>query len=110
MSNVAPRPDQQAVPNQQTAQRWRAFLVWATALTALWVFANTPRSISLGGFWVVAGLPWPFAFWDGGRLEWFRPAALAADVAVWVVMMLLAYLCAWSRERHPRQDVGGKSL
>ena len=93
-------------PHRQTwrsGQR-RAFLLWAVVLTAVWAFANGPRTLggSLKPPWVYAGLPWPFAHWDGRRLEWFKPEALAADVAVWVALMLVAWRCAWSRCRSPR--------
>jgi hypothetical protein len=85
--------------------RRQVFLVWATILTAVWVFANWPQAISsLKREFVIAGCPWIFAGWERGRLECFRPAALAADVAVWVGLMLLAWLCGWSRTSHSRQD------
>jgi hypothetical protein len=113
MPNDVPPPNQQPAPtpDELVARRWRAFLVWASILTALWAFANWPRAPlgPLKSFFVFAGLPWPFAHWERGQLEWFRPAALAADVAVWAGLMLLAWLCAWSRTRRGRQDVSGKA-
>src|SRR5262249_15750549 len=45
-----------------------------------------------------AGLPWPFAHWKGNELEWFNSAALAADVAVWVGLLLLAGIFVWLRQ------------
>jgi hypothetical protein len=82
-------------------------LLWATVLTALWAFANWPRASlgSLKPFLVWAGLPWPFAHWEGDRLEWFKPAALAADIAVWMGFMLVAWFCAWSRSRQSQLAV-----
>jgi hypothetical protein len=74
------------------------FLWWALVLAAVWVFANLPRDGgSLKRFLHGAGFPWTFAFWDSGRLAWFDPAALAADVAVGVaVVVSVAGVCAWS--------------
>jgi len=105
-----PTPDQQPAPvtspDCRATRRRRAFLVWAAILTALWIFANWPRATlgSLKPFFVLAGLPWPFAFWEWGRLKWFSLAALVADVAVWAGLMFLAWLCAWSRERENQHD------
>jgi hypothetical protein len=80
-------------------RRWQVFLCWALVLSALWVFANLPRDGgSLKRFLQWAGFPWTFASWNSGRLEWFDPAALAADVAVGVAVVGAgAGLCAWSR-------------
>jgi hypothetical protein len=80
-------------------ERRRRFLIWLAVLTAVWVFANWPRDGgSLKRFLQWAGFPWTFAFWQGSRLEWFDPAVLAADIAVGLaVVVLLAWLCAWSR-------------
>lgn len=77
--------------------RRRRFLIWLAVLTAVWVFANWPRDGgSLKHFLEWAGFPWTFAFWHGGRLEWFDPTALAADVALGVVVVVpVAWLCAW---------------
>ena len=79
--------------------RRQRFLIWLAALTAVWVFANWPRDGgSLKGFLQWAGCPWAFAFWQSGRLEWFDPAALAADVGLGVAVVVpVAWLCAWSR-------------
>ncbi len=79
--------------------RRRRFLLWLAVLTAVWVYANLPRDGgSLKRFLQWAGCPWTFAFWHGGRLEWFDPGALAADVALGVAVVVpVAWLCAWSR-------------
>ena len=79
--------------------RWRAFVCWALALSAVWVFANWPRDGgSLKRFWRWAGFPWTFAFWDSGQLKWFDPMAFTADVALGVAaVVFVAGLCAWSR-------------
>jgi hypothetical protein len=84
--------------------RRRRFLIWLAVLTAVWAFANWPRDGgSLKRFLEWAGCPWTFAFWHSGRLEWFDPIALAADVAVGVAVIVpVAWLCAWSRGPGPR--------
>jgi hypothetical protein len=81
--------------------RWRAFICWTLALSTVWVFANLPRDGgSLKWFLRWAGFPWTFAFWNRGKLEWFDPMALAADIALGIaVILLVAGLCAWSRRR-----------
>ena len=91
-------------------RRWRVFLCWALGLSAVWVFANLPRDGgSLKRFLHWAGFPWTFAFWNRGRLEWFDPAALAADVALGVAVVgAVAGLCAWSRRNpSPPRGPGG---
>jgi hypothetical protein len=81
-------------------RRRRLFLIWLAVLTALWVFANWPRDGGTLKFWMHwAGFPWTFAFWENGDLIWFDPAALAADVVVWIALVPVAWLCAWSRGR-----------
>jgi len=112
MSNDAPQTDREPVPQCPTpgprtrAVRRRVFLFWAAVLTALWVFANWPQAAGGLKSWLIwAGLPWPFAHWEDNRLVRFRPLALAADVAVWVGLMVVAWLCAWSRVRQSHQDV-----
>jgi hypothetical protein len=80
-------------------RRRQRFLIWLTALTAVWVFANLPsaRLGSLKRFWQWAGCPWTFAFWNWGQLEWFDAGALAADVALGIAVVVpVAWLCAWS--------------
>ncbi len=91
--------------------RRRRFLVWLAVLTAVWVFANRPRDGgSLKRFLEWAGFPWTFASWQLGRLEWFDPAALAADIAVGMAVVVpVAWLCSWSRgsaspPERPAQD------
>lgn len=80
--------------------RTRLFVIWATALSALWLAANRPRDAgTLKPFWEWAGCPWTFATWEWGRLTRFDPVALAVDLGVWVAMMGLAWVCARSRFR-----------
>jgi hypothetical protein len=47
-----------------------------------------------------AGFPWTFAFWNSGELRWFDRAALTADLALGLaVVIVVAWLCSWSRGR-----------
>lgn len=88
--------------------RRQRFLIWMAVLTAVWLFANWPRDGgSLKRFLQWAGCPWTFAFWHHGRLEWFDPGALAADVAVGVAVVAsvaqrrtIEQLCLLLRELH----------
>jgi hypothetical protein len=91
-------------------RRWGLFLGWALALSAVWVFANLPEDGgSLKRFLHWAGFPWTFAFWNSGRLEWFNPAALAADVALGFAAALVgAGLCAWPRRPAPAAEPGAR--
>jgi hypothetical protein len=76
----------------------RRFLIWLSVLGAVWLLANWPRDggpLKSGMSW--AGFPWPFASWEDGRLGWFSGAALAGDLAVLLSLVLVAWLCAWSR-------------
>lgn len=79
--------------------RRRRFLIWCALLTAVWVVANWPRAYlgSLKSFLVWAGQPWSFAHWEHGRLVWFDPYALVADVALGIAVVVpLAWVCARS--------------
>lgn len=81
-------------------QRQR-FLIWLAVLAAVWAVVNWPRAYlgSLKGFLMWAGLPWHFAHWEHGRLEWFDPVALVADVALGVAVAVpVAWLGAWSQD------------
>ena len=82
-------------------RRW-VVLGWFIAVSALWVFANLPRTGgSLKPFLKSAGFPWTFAFWHSGRLEWFDPVLLAADLALGLAVATgTAVLCVWSRRRY----------
>jgi hypothetical protein len=80
------------------AQVRRRFLIWLAVLAAVWVLANWPRDGGTLKSWLRwAGFPWTFALWDDGRLVWFNWAALAADVAVLLALVPVAWLCARSR-------------
>ena len=84
--------------------RRRRFLIWSVVLVAVAIFVNWPRAYlgSLKSFMVWAGLPWPFAYWDSGHLEWFDPIALAADAALAIaVIVSVSWLCAWSTGMAP---------
>ena len=83
--------------------RRRRFLIWLAVLAAVWVVANLPRDGgTLKRFLQCAGCPWTFAFWHAGRLEWFDPAALAADIGLGLVIVVpVAWMCAWSRGISP---------
>ena len=69
----------------------------------MWTFANWPRDLdALKSFLVWTGFPWPFAYWEWGRLAWFDPLALAADIALGAGAVAgVAILSAWSRHRSP---------
>jgi hypothetical protein len=83
----------------------RRFLIWVSVLAAVWLVANWPRDGGSLKFWMKwAGFPWTFAFWEGRRLEWFSPAALAADLGVLLALIPVAWLCAWSRRSVPRRS------
>jgi hypothetical protein len=93
-------------------RRWRLFLVSAAVLTGMWAIPNLPRD---GGTlkseleW--AGFPWTFAFWEDGKLRWFDSAALAADVATGLAMILpVAWLCAWSKSRSTNAPVAAEPV
>jgi hypothetical protein len=92
--------------------RRQRFLIWLTILFALWVVVNWPRAYlgALKSFLVWAGLPWQFAHWEHGRLVWFHPMALAADVTLGVAIAVpVSLLCAWSRRTtsdNPRRTSG----
>jgi hypothetical protein len=74
----------------------RRFLIWLALLTAVWLLANWPRDGgSLKPWTKWAGVPWTFAFWDRGRLEWFNGAALAADLGLLFALIPVAGVCAW---------------
>jgi hypothetical protein len=81
----------------------RVFVSWALILSVFWIVFNWPQHE--GGslkppFLEWAGFPWAFALWDGRRLEWFDPSALAADVVIGIVeVVALAGLCTWSPRR-----------
>lgn len=82
-------------------RRSRVFLCWALVLSALWVFLNLPQDGgSLKRFLQWAGFPLTFAVWESGRLAWFDPVALAADIVLGVgVVVVVAAACAHSRCR-----------
>ena len=86
----------------------RLFWTWYGILLTLSVVANWPRSIlgSLKPYLKSAGLPWPFAGWEGGQLTMFDPWALTGDILLGVVGgALLAWLCVRSREaRRGKED------
>jgi hypothetical protein len=87
---------------------WRRFLIWLSVLATVWLLANWPRgggSLKSSPEW--AGFPWTFAFWEDGRLVWFKGAALVADLGVLLALTLVAWLCAWSRGSLPRQTAAG---
>ena len=79
--------------------RRKVFWTYAIVLSAVWVILNLPRDGRPILFFLQwAGFPWTFAFWDDGHLEEFNPIALAGDIALGIlVVVLLAGLCAWSR-------------
>jgi hypothetical protein len=74
---------------------------WSVVLIASGLFANRARDGgTLKPFLESAGFPWVYAFWDHDRLEFFDPAALMADVALWLgLTAAIAGGCAWSRTR-----------
>lgn len=76
--------------------RRRQFLIWLAVPTTVWALAYLPRDGGpLKRFLQWAGWPWTFAFWDAGKLEWFDPTALIADVGPGsAVVVLAAWLCA----------------
>jgi hypothetical protein len=80
--------------------RRRVFIWWSSALGLLWLFANWPRSIKLGNYLEMAGFPFTFALWAGGRLETFDLDALALDCSLGAMVIFgLASLCACSRKK-----------
>jgi hypothetical protein len=77
-------------------------------LWALFFLANWPRQPAPLKMWTHgAGWPWAFAAWDGAQLAWFDATALAADTAVLLALVPLAWLCALRRRSAACQVTGG---
>jgi hypothetical protein len=77
----------------------RVFIGWCIPLTALWIFANWPRTYGIAGCFSGAGFPLEFA-WGIGGFQNFDIIAFLVEIPGGVAAILgVSWLCAWSRRK-----------
>jgi hypothetical protein len=88
----------------------RIFNRWCIVLTILWLFANWPTTVGLGGFYTTAGFPLAFAWGIGGFQEFDATAFLVDFVGGVAVIVGLSWLCTWSRRNSDKPTNARSSL
>jgi hypothetical protein len=73
-------------------------LVGGLAVAVLMLFANWPRSVTLGDAVTAAGYPCAFAVWRGAELDSFRTSYLLIDALIAICLIALtAGALSWKR-------------